>query len=185
MGRPSLSDSTPYRLKGSPLCTILRYPFSVMDSKMFLKAFCRQNTLVLKGERGARAEKPQFFGQNFPKMPKNAFFCLFFLHVACGAEILTKTGAKQCFGKARKTNLIDLKKWSKFFKNFLKIRPLLEKILDPHLNKTARMSGQSLEFSDSPLKSNRIGFGKRKHWTPVSFGKSQKVKFWVVRNKYD
>ena len=47
-------------LKGSSFCTILRYPFLVMDPKNFLKA-------CTKFEGGARAEKAQFFGQNFPK----------------------------------------------------------------------------------------------------------------------
>ena len=41
-----------------------------------------------------------------------------------GAENLAKVGAKQCFGRARKINLVDLKKKVvKILENFLKIRP--------------------------------------------------------------
>ena len=52
-------------------------------------------------------------------------------------------GAKHCFGRARKINLVDLKKKVvKIFEFFLKIRPPpLEKILDPPL-------GEGNEFSN-------------------------------------
>ena len=65
---PPLRDSTPCRPKGSPLSTILRYPFLVMDPKNFLKAL--PAPIYTSFEGGARAEKTQFFGQNFSK------FCL-------------------------------------------------------------------------------------------------------------
>ena len=57
-----LRGSTPCRPKGSPLCTILRYPFLVTDPKNFLKAHTYTNF-----ERGAHAKKTQFFGQHFSK----------------------------------------------------------------------------------------------------------------------
>ena len=41
-------------------------------------------------ERGVRAEKAKFFVQNFPKVPKNAFFVLFFFSFASGAENFIK-----------------------------------------------------------------------------------------------
>ena len=67
-------------------------------------------------------------------MPKNGFFDLFFLKIACGAENLAKTGSFYCFGRARKINLIDLKKKVvKIFENFFENPPPLEKILDPPL----------------------------------------------------
>ena len=71
-------------------------------------------------------------------MPKNAFFGLFFQNFACGAKNLAKIGTKRCFGRARKINLVDLKKRpSKFSKIFWKpTPPPLEKILDPSLTPT-------------------------------------------------
>ena len=68
-------------------------------------------------------------------MPKNAFFTDFFKKFSCGAESFAKIGAKQCFGRAQKINLVDLKKkgrqnFGKFFEN---PPPPLEKILDPPL----------------------------------------------------
>ena len=75
--------------------------------------------------------------QNFQKkVPKNAFFWpVFFQNFACGAENLAKTGSLQCFGRAQKINLIDLKKVDKIFEIFLKIHPPREipPPLDPPL----------------------------------------------------
>ena len=77
----------------------------------------------------------QFFSQNFSKNAQKRLFLLFFQQkFACNAENLAKIGAKQCFGRARKINLVDLKikKVIKIFEFFLKIPPPpLEKILDP------------------------------------------------------
>ena len=54
-------------------------------------------------------------------------FLTVFQKFACGAENLAKIGAKQCFGRTQKINLIDLKKKKKkvvkIFDFFLKIRP--------------------------------------------------------------
>ena len=51
------------------------------------------------------------------------------------SEIFTKTGSFHCFARARKTNLVDLKKRRPNFEKFLKIRPRpFNKNLDPPLN---------------------------------------------------
>ena len=107
---PPLRDSTHCRPKGSPLCTILRYPFLVMDPKIFLKA-----PMYTYFEGGERAEKTQFFGQNFFKKCLKTPFLAFFQNFACGAENLSKIGTKQCLGRARKINLVDLKKGRQYF----------------------------------------------------------------------
>ena len=64
----------------------------------------------------------------FRALPKHGF-------VPISAKFLAEIGTKPCFGRARKINLVDLKKKVvKIFENFLKIRPPpLEKILDPPL----------------------------------------------------
>ena len=70
-----------------------------------------------------RQKKRDFLSKFFKKCPKTF---LFFQKFACGAENLAKIGAKQCFGRARKINLVDLKKKEKGRQNFgkfLKIRP--------------------------------------------------------------
>ena len=73
---------------------------------------------------GARAEKTRFFGRNLQEKAQKLFFLLFFQKFACGAENLAKIGAKQCFGRARKINLVDLKrKVLKVLEIFLKIPP--------------------------------------------------------------
>ena len=76
-GRILLRDSTPCRPQKSPLSIILKYPFLVTDPKNFLKQ-APWAPKYISFEGGARAEKAQFFGQHFQKVPKNAFFGLFF-----------------------------------------------------------------------------------------------------------
>ena len=79
-------------------------------------------------------KKRDFVVKNFQKVSKNAFFDLFFQNLACGAASLVKMGTKQCFGRARKINLVELKKGRQNFRNFFENPPLpLEKILDPPL----------------------------------------------------
>ena len=59
-----------------PLCTFLKYLFWLTDLKIFLKA--SSAPIYTNFEGGARAEKTQFFGLNFPKVPKTPFLaCLF------------------------------------------------------------------------------------------------------------
>ena len=104
-----------------PLYIILRYLFLVTYPKTFSKG----------------AFEAKIYTTIFQKKPINVFFGLFFQNFACGAENLAKTGSFWCFGRARKINLVGLKKRSTKLSNFfLKIRPspLLEKILDPPLN---------------------------------------------------
>ena len=99
------------------------------DPKIFLRAPWAPILTIFWG--GARAKKTRFFCQNFSKSaPKTAFLYTVFQKFACYAENFAKIVAKQCFGRARKINLVDLKKkLSKFFEN----PPPLEKILDPPL----------------------------------------------------
>ena len=74
---------------------------------------------------GASAKKTQFFCQNFSKSAQKRLFWLFFQKFACGAENFSKKGAKQWSGRARKVNLVNLKKKKvvKILEIFLKIRP--------------------------------------------------------------
>ena len=127
MGRTfPIRDSTPCRPNGSPLCTILRYPFLVTDLIIF--------PIFTTFERGVRAEKTQFFGQNFPKMPQNAFFYLFFFRILPAPQkfgqnkafVMLCESLENHFGRPKK-------KIDNIFEIFLKVRPLLEKILDPPL----------------------------------------------------
>ena len=60
-----LRDSTPSRPKGSPLCTILRNPYLMMDPKKLLKALLAPLCTNLEG--GVSAQKNAIFGQIFPK----------------------------------------------------------------------------------------------------------------------
>ena len=65
---PPFRDSTPCR----PFALFSDIHFWLTDLKIFLMA-----PIYTNFEGGARAEKTRFFGQHFPKMPKNAFFRLF------------------------------------------------------------------------------------------------------------
>ena len=65
-GRPP-QEFDPLPTQRVPPKTILRYPFLVMDPKIFLKA-----PIYTNFEGAASAEITQIFGQNFPKkLPKN------------------------------------------------------------------------------------------------------------------
>ena len=85
------------------------------------------------------------------------FFGPFFQQIACGAENLTETGSLECFGRARKINLVDLKKCRQSFQNiFLKIRPPpLEKILDPPLAQTDRYISYGFLLNDASYANNQ------------------------------
>ena len=96
-----------------------------MDPKNVLKAPLAPTYNNFEG--GARAEKTQFLVEIFQRVHKKAFLTCFF-------KILVKTGTKQCFGRARKINLADLKKGRQIF--FLIRLPPLEKILYPPLYQT-------------------------------------------------
>ena len=84
----------------------------------------------------------QFFGQNFPKMPKNAFLACFFLKICLRLKkfgrsrvfvVLSESSENQ-FGRPKK-------KISKIFKTFFKIPTPPEKILDPPLLCNAFLAG--------------------------------------------
>ena len=110
--------------KGPPFDTFSEIHFWPTDSKIFLKAPLAPIYTNFEGERAPK--KTLFFCQNFSKSAQKRLFWLFFQKFACGAQNFSKIGAKQCFGRARKTNLVDLKKKkrsSKFWKIFWKSAP--------------------------------------------------------------
>ena len=118
------------------------------DPKMFLKAPMAPIYTNSEGERAPK--KRDFFVKIFQKVAKNWLFWQFFQKLACGAENFAKIGAKQCFGRAQKINLVDLKKRSsKFLKFFWKSAPPLEKILDPPLVLTMTTSFHRLSWNCS------------------------------------
>ena len=102
----------------APFDSFSEIHFWPTDPKIFLKAPIYTN---YEGERAP--QKTRFFCQNFSKIAQKRLFWLFFQKFACGAENLAKVGAKQCFGRARKNNLVDLRKkkgrqnFGKFFEN--------------------------------------------------------------------
>ena len=84
---------------------------------MFLKAPSAPIYTNFEGERAPK-KNAIFLSTFFKKCPKTAFLTVF-QKFACGADNFAKIGAKQCLGRARKINLVDLKKKSsKFWKIF-------------------------------------------------------------------
>ena len=79
-----------------------------MDPKNFPKAPLAPVYFNLEGSE--RQKTAIFWSTLSKKVPKNAFFGLFFQNFARGAENLAKIGTKQCFGRARKINMVDFKK---------------------------------------------------------------------------
>ena len=76
-----------------PHCTILRHPFLVTDPRIFLKAHLAP---VYENFEGGSAHRKirNFLVKIFQKLPKNAFFGLFFFeNLAFGAENLVKMGS--------------------------------------------------------------------------------------------
>ena len=133
--------------KGPPFDTFSEIHFWRTDPKIFLKAPSAPIYTNFEGERAPK--KTQFFCQNFSKSAQKRLFWLFFQKFACGAENFAKIGAKQCFGRARKIDLVDLKKKkrsSKFWKIFRKSAPPLEKILDPPLSCSTKVFYSNLIF---------------------------------------
>ena len=108
----SLSDSNPCR----PFVLFWDIHVRLTDPKVFKRHLGRQNELIWRGGASKKRKK-----EVFQKVSENAFFGLFFQKFACGAEN-AKIGTKQCLGRARKINLVDLrkkveKKFSKIFEN--------------------------------------------------------------------
>ena len=108
--------------KGSPLCTILRYPNLVTDPKNFLKAPLAP--IYTYFEVGARAKKRNFFGQNVLKSAQKCRFWPVFQNFACSARkfdqnrvfLMLWESSENHFGRPKK-------KVDKIFKNFLKSAP--------------------------------------------------------------
>ena len=108
--------------KGPPFDTFSEIHFWPTDPKIFVKAPLVPIYTNFEGEPAPK--KTRFFCQNFSKSAQKRLFWLFFQKFACGAENLAKIGAKQCFGRTRKINLVDLKKrLSKFWNIFWKSAP--------------------------------------------------------------
>ena len=75
-GRPLSGILHPADPKGPPFGTFQEIHFWPTDPKNFLQA--PSAPIFTNFEGGARAEKTQFFGQNFPKSAQKRLFCLFF-----------------------------------------------------------------------------------------------------------
>ena len=105
-------------------------PFQFYCPKKRGKNFQRNNKIECRGGfRGGAGGVDALSSSEIrppadPKGPplilyQKSIFCRPTLKFACGAENFANIGAKQCFGKARKINLVDLKKKSsKFWKIF-------------------------------------------------------------------
>ena len=106
---PSSGIRPPADPKGPHFDTFSEIHFLPTDPKIFLKAPIYTN---FEGERAPK--KTLFFVKNFLTV---------FQKLACGAENLAKVGAKQCFGRARKINLVDLKKSRQNFEKFCENPP--------------------------------------------------------------
>ena len=99
-----LRDSTPFRPKGSPFDTFSESPFWLTDPKIFLKAPLAPIYTNFEGKRAPK--KNAIFLSTF------FVFLTVFSKICRGAKKLAKIGAKQCFGRARKINLVDLNRKS-------------------------------------------------------------------------
>ena len=100
--------------KGPPFDTFSEIHFWRTDPKIFLKAPLAPIYTNFEGERAPK--KTKFFCQNFSKSAQKRLFDCFFKNLPAAQKLFTKIGAKQCFGRARKINLVDLKKKKKVVK---------------------------------------------------------------------
>ena len=133
-GRPSPSGiRPPADPKGPPFVLFSNIHFWQWTLKIFQRRLGRQYILILRGE--CARKKRNFSIKIKKKTYKRFFWVVFFQNFASGAEILARTGTKQCFGRARKIiSLVDLKKGRQKFRHFFENPPSpLEKILDPPL----------------------------------------------------
>ena len=96
-----LKNSTTCRPKGSPLCTILRYPFLVTDPKNFLKAPLAP--LFTNFEWGARAKKTGFWSKFSKNCLKTPFLACFFKILPAKQKIWSKWGLFSDLGELRKS----------------------------------------------------------------------------------
>ena len=109
--------------KGPPFDTFSEIHFWPNDPKIFLKT--PSAAIYTNFEVGARAEKTQLFGQNFPKSALKRLFDCFFKFLPAAQKILPKKGPNHAKGELKNLYLVDLKKKKvvKIFDFFLKIRP--------------------------------------------------------------
>ena len=102
-GRPPPPPSgirPPADTKGPPFDTFSEIHFWPTDHKIFLRA---PSALIYTNFEGERAPKKRdFFVKIFQNVPKNGFFDCFSKNF--------KIGANQCFRRAQKIYLVDLKK---------------------------------------------------------------------------
>ena len=108
MDAPSSGIRLPADPKGPPFDTFSVIHFWPTDPKILLKAPLAPIYTNFEGERAPK--KTRFFVKVFQKVPKNGFFWLFFQKFACGAVTFAKIRANQCFGRAQKIYLVNLKK---------------------------------------------------------------------------
>ena len=119
-----------------PFDTFSEIHFWPTDPKIFLKAPLAPIYTNFEGERAPK-KNAIFLSKFFKKCPKRLFW-LFFQKNCLRRRKFSQNRGKtvlQCFGRARKINLVDLKKKrsTKFWNFFWKSAPPLEKILDPSL----------------------------------------------------
>ena len=109
-GRPlPLRDSAHCQPKGSPFLYYFEIStFGWLTLEFFWRHLGRQNILNL---RASARRKNAIFCKSFPKSaPKRNFFGKLFHNFDCGAENVAETRSFQFYDRARKINLIDLKK---------------------------------------------------------------------------
>ena len=81
---PPSGNRPPVDPKGPPLVLFKKSIFGRPTLKFFLRRLWRQYILILRGDRTPK--KRNFSVKIFQKVPKNAFFGLFFQNFACGAR---------------------------------------------------------------------------------------------------
>ena len=113
------ANRPPANSKGPPFGTFKKIHFWPIDPKIFLKAPLAPIYTNFEGER---APKNAIFCQNFPKSTRKRLLYLFFFKVCMRLKKLAKTASFQFFRRARKINLVNLKKVVKIFEILLKIR---------------------------------------------------------------
>ena len=126
-GRLPLRDSTPCLPMGSPLCTILRYPYLVTDPKSFLKAPRRQYILILRGERAPK-KRNFFFQSKFSKKCLKTPFWPVFQMFACGAEFFFQNRVFLVLWESSEFHFARPKKGRQNFRSFFENPPLSRKI---------------------------------------------------------
>ena len=137
-----LRDSTPFRSKGSPFCTVLRHPFfGWLALKFFWKRLWSQNILILMGS--ARRTNAIFWS-TFLQSAKHAFFGLFFF------KVIWECSEHQ-FGQLKKC-------LTKFFGHFFENTP-------PPPSRRSKIRPCKIT-----CKSSQVG-GNKKSWSPY-FSKS-------------